>query len=53
MNEVPLAQCNVCGAERHPNEIDWDIRYTLTDVGKVFLVGIVLGGFIRQLFMWI
>ena len=50
MNEVPLMQCDKCGSEVPPDQIkEDDPWYEL----KIFGIGIIVGGFLHQLFMWL
>jgi len=50
MNEVPLSQCDKCGSEVPPDQIEQgDPWYEL----KILLIGVILGGFLRQLFTWL
>jgi hypothetical protein len=50
--EVPLMQCDKCGSEVSPDEI----REEMPDPWyswKILLIGIILGGLLRQLFTYI
>ena len=53
MNEVPLSQCPLCGEETNPDEVDAGIDRQFRTEMKILLVGVILGGFLRQLFTWI
>ena len=53
MNELPLSQCSKCGSEVHPDDINWDMRYNHIDCFKVFLLGMVAGGLLSSLILWI
>ena len=53
MNEVPLSQCPLCGEETDPDAVDSGIDKQFKTEMKILLVGVILGGFLRQLFMWI
>lgn len=50
INEVPLAQCDKCGSEVPPDQItEGDPFYEV----KIFVVGLICGGFLRLLFTWL
>ena len=52
MNEVPLSQCDKCGSEVPPEDIDWDMLYTAGDCFRVFLLGLALGGVFSAVVLW-
>ena len=51
--EVPLSQCDKCGSEVPPDHIDWDKQYNHIDCFKVFVFGIIVGGFASSFIMWL
>jgi hypothetical protein len=48
--EVALSQCDKCGSEVPPDQITEDDPWREI---KILLIGVILGGFIRQLAVWL
>lgn len=53
MNEVPLSQCPLCGEETDPDAVDSGINRRDNTKIKIFAVGILIGGLLRQIIFMI
>ena len=51
--EAPLSQCPLCGEYTDADEVDDGIDKQIKKEIKILIVGIILGGFLRQLFIWL
>lgn len=50
MNEAPLSQCDKCGSAVPSDQItEEDLWYEY----KILFLGIIIGGFLDRLFLWI
>ena len=41
--EGPLSQCDKCGSEVAPEDIDWDMRYSVQHIYRAVAYGILIG----------
>ena len=49
MDKLPLAQCPLCGTAAEPEAVEAGIKAQFNNKVKLFIFGVILGGFLKQL----